>query len=249
MHPEIEKLIKLAMADGELTEKKRAIILRKAENLGEDKDEVEMIIDGEMALFSKDLNKNKFINSSLTKEGNIKKCPSCGSPVPSFTLKCADCGHEFRNTESTQSVKEFYNQLKSAKLEEKATIISNFPIPNNKEDLFEFITTSIGNSRKLSIEEQSSYINYGKFPASYKPEYTYKMNEIKCWQGKAESAIMKAKIMFSDNSILLEHLKKLEEQFVANAPLKNKELEKDKKYLFLILLGCLIALIIIMISI
>ena len=39
MHPEIDNLIYMALADGEVTEKERAIILRKAEALGEDKDE------------------------------------------------------------------------------------------------------------------------------------------------------------------------------------------------------------------
>ena len=53
MHPEIEKLIQLAIADGEITEKERAVIMRKAEKLGEDIDEVEMILDGELALFKK----------------------------------------------------------------------------------------------------------------------------------------------------------------------------------------------------
>ena len=45
MHPEIENLINMAIADGEVTEKERAIILRKAEGFGEDKDEVEMILE------------------------------------------------------------------------------------------------------------------------------------------------------------------------------------------------------------
>lgn len=236
MHSEIEKLIKLAMADGELTEKKRAIILRKAETLGEDKDEVEMIIDGEMALAAKSQSKNQLSTNLSSKEGDIKKCPSCGSPVPSFTLKCSDCGHEFRNTESTQSVKEFYNQLKSAKLEEKATIISNFPIPNNKEDLFEFITISIGNSRELSVEETNSYTDYGKRPLAYKPEYTYKMDEIKGWQGKAEAAIMKAKVLFSENELMTEQILKFEKQFEENRTHKQKSQRKTQIYLFIFII-------------
>ncbi len=49
MHPEIEKLIDLALADGQITDKERAIILRKAEKLGEDIDEVEMILEGKLS--------------------------------------------------------------------------------------------------------------------------------------------------------------------------------------------------------
>ena len=48
MHPEIDNLIYMALADGEVTEKERAIILRKAEALGADKDETEMILDGKI---------------------------------------------------------------------------------------------------------------------------------------------------------------------------------------------------------
>ena len=33
MHPEIENLINMALADGEVTEKERGIILRKSETL------------------------------------------------------------------------------------------------------------------------------------------------------------------------------------------------------------------------
>jgi len=54
MHPEIENLINMALADGEVTERERAIILRKAESLGIDKDEVEIILDGKIALMKKE---------------------------------------------------------------------------------------------------------------------------------------------------------------------------------------------------
>ena len=229
MHPEIEKLIKLAMANGELTEKKREIILRKAENLGEDKDEVEMIIDGEIALAKQE----KIVNQTISqiksnKEGNLKKCPSCGAPVPSLSLKCSECGHEFRNTEATQSAKDFYKHLKSAKIEERATIISDYPIPNNKEDLIEFISISVGNSRELSIEERNSYV-INVWNGKKNPQITMRDNEIKAWQGKAEAAIMKAKLLFSDNSSILQHLKKFEEQFEENRTHVQKAQNKKTK--------------------
>lgn len=45
MHPEIDKLIEMALTDGQVTEKEREIILRKAEKLGLDVDEVEMALE------------------------------------------------------------------------------------------------------------------------------------------------------------------------------------------------------------
>ena len=44
MNPELEKLIDLALADGILTDKERAVLQKKAESLGVDQDEFEMIL-------------------------------------------------------------------------------------------------------------------------------------------------------------------------------------------------------------
>lgn len=48
MHPELDKLIEMALADGQVTDKEREIILRKAEKLGFDMDEVEMYLEGKL---------------------------------------------------------------------------------------------------------------------------------------------------------------------------------------------------------
>jgi len=212
MSPEIEKLIKYAVADGEATEKERAVIMRKAESLGEDLDEVEMILNGELALIKK-----QPLHPKSNKEGDLKKCPSCGAPVPSLSLKCLECGHEFRNTEATLSINEFFKQVKSAKPDDRAIIISNFPIPNNKEDLIEFISMSVGNSKELSDQEKMIYFeNKGFAKTAWKPELQIRLNEINAWRGKANAAIMKANILFVGNLTMLEYLKKFEDQVIEN---------------------------------
>jgi|WetSurMetagenome_2_1015567.scaffolds.fasta_scaffold00156_15 hypothetical protein len=172
MNPEIEKLIKLAIADGEITEKERAAILRKAEKLGEDKDEVELILDGELAVTKrkprtehKDDQKDQ---PPSNKVGDIKKCPSCGAPVAALKLKCSECGHEFnKETDSNRQIrdyiKELQNQLMAADNEKirflgketsmatynpaavankKAQIINTFTLPNTKESLIQLLIFS-----------------------------------------------------------------------------------------------------------
>jgi len=68
MHPDIEKLITLALSDGTVTEKEREIILRKAEKLNLDIDEVEMYLEGKIANHSginpKDSSANQVSKSS-----------------------------------------------------------------------------------------------------------------------------------------------------------------------------------------
>jgi len=143
MNSEIENLIDMALADGEVTEKERAIILRKAEQLGIDKDEVEMILDGKLHQLEASKPKQK------EKVGNIKTCPACGASVESFTAKCLDCGHEYRATKGVSSRITLTEKIETTdpNIEDYEDviegIISNYPIPNNKEDLLEFIAVGI----------------------------------------------------------------------------------------------------------
>ena len=47
MNPEIEKLIKEYLTDGIISEKERKVLLRKAEAMGLDVDEVDLYIDAQ----------------------------------------------------------------------------------------------------------------------------------------------------------------------------------------------------------
>jgi hypothetical protein len=123
-------------------------------------------------------------------------------------------------------------------------IISNFPVPNNKEDLIEFISLAVGNSRDMSAEEKNSYITIKAFSVTKNPELIFRESEIKAWQSKAEAAIMKAKILFIDNLILLEHLKKFEEQFIVNKSWAQQAEKKRQKYGLILLILFMIFMII-----
>ena len=81
MHPEIEKLIDLAIADGQIKDKERNVIFKKAAELGVDFDEVEMILDGRLHQLQASQTK-----SSKEKNGNIKTCPACGAHVKAFKV-------------------------------------------------------------------------------------------------------------------------------------------------------------------
>ena len=108
----IEKLIELALADGELTEKEKQILFKKAENEGIDLDEFEMVLDAK--LFEK--NRKNTVSTPVSapksdKFGDVKKCPSCGTIVESFSTSCSDCGYEFRNIEASKSLVKFFEKL------------------------------------------------------------------------------------------------------------------------------------------
>ena len=223
MNSEIENLINMALADGEVTEKERGIILRKAEEIGLDRDEVEMILDGKIALQKKELDNSQLSKENLSnKAGSIKKCPSCGAPVHSFVSKCGDCGHEFRNIEAVSSIKELHLELQKGEEDERnkprswaekmdgelavakavanrqKSIIASFPVPNTKEDLLEF----------LSIANSEASKKLGFFIASVHPEAVLK----NAWKAKCEQLIIKSRLTFIDDKKVLEGIENYAKQ-------------------------------------
>ena len=43
--------------------------------------------------------------------GQVKKCPSCGSPIESFQSRCNACGHELGDIKSSFAIKEFTSEI------------------------------------------------------------------------------------------------------------------------------------------
>lgn len=95
---------------------------------------------------------------SSTKYGEVRKCPGCGKFVRSFEAICSECGFEFAGVEENSSILRLQSKLDSIseryganpftsqqRITERAACITNFPVPNTKGDLYEFIITSSNN--------------------------------------------------------------------------------------------------------
>lgn len=105
---EIEKLIEMALLDGDLTERERQILLSKAESMGINLAEFEMVL--EAKIFEKNKRENSTtVNSD--KMGALVKCPACGAIAETFSTKCNDCGTEFRNVNASKNITIFFQKL------------------------------------------------------------------------------------------------------------------------------------------
>lgn len=136
--------------------------------------------------------------------GQVKKCPSCGSPIESFQGRCSSCGHELQAGEVVNSAKELAERLQnvgSDSYRARAEIIRNFPIPNAREDLLEF-----------AIYAFSQWEGSGDY--ARKEALKTKMKEVE----------LKAKIVFSDDPKSLSQITDLVKQMgeaVKTAKLKD----------------------------
>lgn len=137
-------------------------------------------------------------NLRSLKYGNIRKCPNCGASVSPATVKCSVCQHEFINVETIHSVTKFseiINDIEhkyprnesekeggiSSRASAQITAISNFPIPNTREDLLEFI-----------IFSESRFLN---FPNSTESDVAI----LKSYKSKYIEAVEKAQIFFNND--------------------------------------------------
>ena len=209
MNIELENLIEMALADGIVTEKERAIILRKAEALGEDIDEVEMVLDAKLHLTKKAATPPPLTvkpeKPKSNKHGGIKKCPSCGTVVKSMEIICSDCEHEFSNTNTNSAVNKLMHKIEAVNFDKYddeddyygkiATIIKACVIPSASDDIYEFGTKAIS-----EIDDTLTY---------------WEVDSI-AWKNKADDCIMKLKIIEIKNpsysSLRLELEKYLDEK-------------------------------------
>lgn len=98
-------------------------------------------------------------------KGKIIKCPNCGEVLKSFTASCPACGYEVRDAKASNTVSELARKLEAIEATrkppakskffsyqhimdmqtvsstdaQKISLIQSFPIPNTKEDIFEFM--------------------------------------------------------------------------------------------------------------
>jgi hypothetical protein len=117
-------------------------------------------------------------------DGKIHKCPNCGSRLDAFEHKCKDCGYELRDSNIANVVKEFADKIEKTKsVSKKNELISNFYIPNTKEDIYEFFILAISNLTTDSECEEA-------------------------WKSKLEQTYHKAKLSFG-NASEFEYIEKL----------------------------------------
>lgn len=127
--------------------------------------------------------------------GTIYKCPNCGNPVEAFSASCPLCGYEFRNTKSSNAILEFQGKYERTRsLEEKINLIRLFAIPNNREDIIEFIILSRSNV---------DYNNYFDDKAG-------KLTD--AWIAKLNQALDKAKIILPDDDPFRDRISEICDQ-------------------------------------
>lgn len=211
----LENLIEMALADGELTEKEKQVLFKKAEAEGVDLDEFEMVLEGR--LYKKKESMRVVLptaNPKSEKYGDVKKCPRCGAAVEPFSTRCPDCGHDFSNVGANVSINLLFQKLdeieanrsafktffyggQNPEIKRKITVINTFPIPTTKSDILEFLSVCI----PLAKRPQSNSLGVVPFEERMMAD---------AWRAKCKQIIMKARLSMKDDKETLSEINKYE---------------------------------------
>ena len=238
---DLEQLIDIAISDGELSEKEIQILTNKAKSKGIDPDEFAMVLDATLKVVTQKTempSSNQYANKS-----KVYKCPACGCILDSFVIKCPDCGYELRDNTVNSTISDLLKKLDAITLkyknqdlkqkvinilgfsnswnemiEEKASVIDTFVVPNNKEDILEFLSIAVERGKPISEKEYLSSLQMD--------EEVYKLHTH--WRSKCEQVIMKARLLFKDDTGILDVLK----EYSVKLGLEKKEVKKKGLFRF-----------------
>ncbi|MBQ7855229.1 MAG: hypothetical protein IJ352_09475 [Muribaculaceae bacterium] len=129
----INKLIDMALVDGQLTEKEKQILFKNAQREGVDLDEFEMVLEAKMFERSQQIQQAQAqqmaqmappppaampqatvasqVAPKSNKYGDIRKCPACGAMLQSFQTCCPECGHEIMGVQANASIQKLFEML------------------------------------------------------------------------------------------------------------------------------------------
>jgi rRNA maturation endonuclease Nob1 len=117
MNKDLEKLIDLALADGVLSDKEKQVLNKKAQELGVDQDEFEMVLEARLHLRQKE-------GTSSKQKDNVIKCPSCNDIVPGLSKVCPSCGFVIdsgrKSSESEKGLEDLISDIEDNLVEIKS---------------------------------------------------------------------------------------------------------------------------------
>jgi len=227
---QLEKLIDLALMDGELTEKEKQVLFKKAESLGVDLDEFEMVL--EAKLFEKQQTINQTTQTTAApksdKFGDVKKCPACGAMAQSFQTKCPDCDHEFSGIEATASIEKLFKMLNDAEDTRKEDSNTNNPL-KAMGNMYAQQFSALAGPNKVDKKKMEIISNFpipttkndileflslavpkaktvGNFLTKNNPENKSHNDFANIWKTKCEQIIIKAKFSMKEDKKALEEI-------------------------------------------
>lgn len=221
LSPRLSRLIEAAVADGEITEGERQVLIRNAQAEGVPVDEVFMILEAKLYERRRALEEQDRSAAHRGSENRAlkKKCPHCGAPVKVLSTNCPECGYDYLapvedtsesaieklnaaleavdNEKSTSLMGAYMSMMgqkgsEPEKINKKKRIIENFPVPSDKKGIFDFFVS-------VAPLAKSSFLNRSGLEGAYKK--------------KAAQILSKARVMLKSDQEVISEIEKIAKEY------------------------------------
>jgi hypothetical protein len=224
---EIEKLIKFALVDGNVSDKEREILIKKAIESGIDKDEFEMVLDARIY----ETNETKLKQNEEAdpirekpKPNSIVKCPNCQASIDAFSTVCEYCNYNVTVRDPNVSIQhlfELLNAAESQRKEDSDTILGSIgnvfseafsygpdKVDRQKMEIissFPIPTTKADMLEFLSLAYPKAQQAGNMFTRNSEENKLYNQFAM-VWKNKCKQIIMKAKFSMKDDQGILNEI-------------------------------------------
>lgn len=234
LSPKLNQLIAAAIADGEISDMERQVLIRNAQAENVAMDEFVMILEARLFEQRRVLRAQEDAMARAKLEAQPKtqerrrpadstRCPHCGAPVKLLASRCPECGYDYPvaqgasasafeklnaalaaiDNEGAKGLIGKYISLMGAgadtpdKLLKKKRVIETFPIPSDKQGIFDFFVAC------APLSKPESFFQRNGLEGSYKK--------------KAEQVLLKARVVLKDDMALLNEINELAKQYKIKA--------------------------------
>lgn len=147
-------------------------------------------------------------------DGELHKCPHCGETLKAFETVCPTCGTEVRGARGSNAIRILAEKLEMATSEkQQIVIVKSFPIPNTREDIFEFMLLASSN-----------------FDSSYYVTHLHEEDISDAWLAKIEQCYSKAKLSFGSHPDF-ERIESIYLKVKADCAAKERAIKYEEKAL------------------
>ncbi len=239
LSPRLTRLIDAAVADGEITDMERGVLVRNARKEGVDMDEFVMVLEARLYEKRQELLARRAAakpaavpppppvatsapQAPIVQRQVAQKCPACGAYIDPTTTRCPECRINYSALTNCGTAAErldrimceiererpadtsFFRSFLSNQMalmggdaitNRKSTAIANFPVPSNKQDIFDLFASCAAKSKHDAMQYTGEeYILCGAY------------------KRKAKEILIKARIIMADEPEVLARLERVAKQ-------------------------------------
>lgn len=246
--PRLNQLITAAVADGEISDMERQVLIRNAQAEGVSMDEFVMVLEARLyeqrqtilAKNAENERQNKIAEAKIQaaanpvvapavsdKYGEIKKCPACGATVSAMEVKCSQCGHEFSGVQANSSISRLSEMLMKADEEasdSKVSVLTSMFSPAGSKACQKKVTIIQNFPIPNTKEDLIEFFTTACSNATVKDDGSIDTLKIReAWKAKAKQVLAKAELLLKDDAETLNYFKEMA---------KKSKIEKKSRFGF-----------------